>query len=264
MVVLLRRLAVGGVCALFSAAAAAAPAETPAADDEDAARPIVVEMFLSQSCKSSPPAADVLAELAARPDVVALAWHVDYWDQFAAQEVGPWVDPYARPAFVERQKAYNARIRGRPVVFTPQAVIDGFISVVGSQRLAIERRIVEARFYDEKARPRPPSLELEEADGGMIRTRIDHVGAPYDALLVKFRPSVVTEVEGGDNAGVVFREANVVRAVATLAADREGPGEFSFEAPPNGIGCAVLVQERGHGRIVAARYCRSASEADAP
>ncbi len=212
-------------------------------------------MFLSQACKSSPPASAYLTELSARPDVVALTWHVDYWDKVAARNVGAWVDPFARTDFAERQKAYNERIRGRAMVFTPQAVIDGFISVVGSKRETVEARILDAQFFDEKARLTPPFLSVESAENRMIRTRIDNVGAPYDALLVKFRRSATTEVGGGDNAGVTFREANVVRAVSSLAKDHSGPGDFSFSAPGGGLDCAVLVQERNNGRIVAARYC---------
>ena len=218
-------------------------------------RPVVVEVFLSQSCKSSPPAAALLTHLAGRPDVVALGWHVDYWDKFAARKVGAWADPYARAAFAARQMAYNQRIKGRPMMMTPQAVIDGFISVAGSNRAAVERTILEAQFYDERARPTPPSVTVERVDGNSMRTRIDNVGAPYDAMVVSFRRSATTEIPAGDNAGVEFAEANVVRGLAPLASAHEGPGDFSFQSPPNGQGCAVLVQERGQGRIVAARYC---------
>lgn len=256
--------AFSGVCAALCGCALAQDAEAPAsgrpaASGASAARPVVVEMFLSQSCSSSPPAAELLTDLARRPDVVALAWHVDYWDKFAARKVGPWSDPFARAAFVERQMAYNKRIRGREARMTPQAVIDGFISVAGSSRDAIEARIREAQFIDEKARPTPPRLQIERVGGGIIRTQIDSVGAPYDAIVVSFRRSAVTEVSGGDNAGVTFREANVVRAVEPLASNHEGPGDFSFKAPAKGVDCAVLVQERDHGRIVAARYCDDAA-----
>ncbi|MEK7264586.1 MAG: DUF1223 domain-containing protein, partial [Pseudomonadota bacterium] len=76
-------------------------------------RPVVVETFLSQACAKSPPATGVLQALSLRPDIVALTWHVDYWDAVPAPGVGPWKDPFATPDFGARQIAYNRRIRGR-------------------------------------------------------------------------------------------------------------------------------------------------------
>jgi len=219
-----------------------------------AERPVVVETFLSQACSQSPPAASVLHDLSLRPDIVALTWHVDYWDKFPAR-AGPWKDPFAQPDFGARQMAYNRRIRGRAMKMTPQTVIDGVLSVSGSQRGAVEKRILEAKFLDEMSRPTPPSIEIDDAGNGMLRTRIENVGAAYDAVMVSFEYRAVTRVSGGDNAGVTFREANVVRATAPIASGRTGPGQFSFAAPAEGLGCAVLVQERENGRVVAARYC---------
>lgn len=247
--------AFGGACAALCGGAMAQGERAAAERDIARLRPVVVETFVSQSCSQSPPAAALLASLTDRPDVVALTWHVDYWDKIPAVKVGVWKDPYARPAFGARQLAYNERIRGRAMKMTPQTVIDGVISVAGATRETLEKRIVEAQFLDEMARPTPPVLDLAREDDGTIRTRIDNVGAPYDALVVNFRPAAATEIAGGDNAGKVFREANVVRAVSTLATGHTGAGEFSFSAPARGLDCAVIVQEKGHGRIVSARYC---------
>ncbi len=202
----------------------------------------------------------LLQEISRRRDVVALAWHVDYWDHHPAPKVGAWADPFARPSFTERQQAYNSRIRRTPMVFTPQAVIDGVISATGSKREAIEARIVEAQFIDEIARPTPPVLTVgpeakHGAETGIVRVQIDGVGAPYDAYVVSFRPAAVTNVTAGDNAGLTFDEVNVVTGVEMIASDLAGAADLSFDAPSDGTDCAVLVQERAQGRIVAARYC---------
>lgn len=255
----------GGVCAALCGAAAAQTGPDPGRPafkgSGAAGRPVVVEMFLSQACIQSPPAAELLQSIAERPDVVALTWHVDYWDMIPAPGVGPWKDPFARPDFGARQMAYNQHIRGRAVKMTPQAVIDGVLSVAGSQRDAIDKRIVEAQFLDEMSRPTPPTLEIRRAEGNLFRTQIDNVGAPYDAVMVSFQRMSETRVRGGDNAGITFREANVVRAVSPIASAQSGGGDFTFAAPEEGLDCAVLVQERGNGRVVAARYCSDRNDA---
>ena len=50
----------------------------------------VVELFTSQGCSSCPPADAILDELAKKGDVIALAYHVDYWDYLG------WQDTLAR------------------------------------------------------------------------------------------------------------------------------------------------------------------------
>lgn len=238
--------------AVIVGAAGAQPAKEP-----PAAKPVVVEMFLSQSCKSSPPAARHLSDIAQRHDVMALAWHVDYWDAMPGMETGAWADPFAQREFSDRHKAYNIRLRKSPMVATPQAVVDGVFLAVGSKRDALEARIVEAQFIDEHARTLPPALELTRGDKDTFRVRVEGVGAPYDAYAVSFRPKAVTEISGGDNAGSTFEEINVVTGLKTLVTAAEGPQTLTFEAPEDGDECAVIVQERGQGRVVAARYCAS-------
>ena len=63
-------------------------------------RPVVVELFTSQSCSSCPPADSLLGELAHISDVVALGFHISYWD-------GPgWRDPFSSQSSTDRQRAY--------------------------------------------------------------------------------------------------------------------------------------------------------------
>jgi len=93
-------------------------------------RPVVVELFTSQGCSSCPPADRLLGELAKRGDVVALGFHITYWD-------GPaWRDPFSRPASTQRQQTYDNRLTGGQV-YTPQMVVDGTIDVIGSDRLSV-------------------------------------------------------------------------------------------------------------------------------
>ena len=63
-------------------------------------RPVVVELFTSQGCSSCPPADAVLADLADRPDVLALAFHVDYWNRLG------WTDRFSKGKFATRKNIY--------------------------------------------------------------------------------------------------------------------------------------------------------------
>src|SRR5262249_26015813 len=149
-------------------------ASAPAAAGE---RPLVVELFTSEGCSSCPPADAVLAELGGRPDVLALSFHVDYWDRLG------WKDPFSSPAATERQQRY-ASLLGLATVYTPQIVIDGKWQAVGSDRVEVEQALGSAR---RDRRQVPVMLTL---DHGNVKIALgpggDGVSAPV--ILTGFDP----------------------------------------------------------------------------
>src|SRR5882672_3676121 len=97
-----------------------------------AAIPILIELFTSEGCSSCPPADAVLARLHEKqpaPGVqfVVLSEHVDYWNNLG------WRDPFSQALFTDRQSRYGSRI------YTPQAVVDGRVDVLGSDEQGISR-----------------------------------------------------------------------------------------------------------------------------
>ncbi len=103
-----------------------------------AARPSVIELFTSQGCSSCPPAEALLGELKLSPNVLALAFHVTYWDELG------WADRFALPFADQRQSRY-AHALNLSSVFTPQVIVDGRRSFVGSDRDGILRDIAGER-----------------------------------------------------------------------------------------------------------------------
>lgn len=109
------------------AVVAAVTVTTPSLADPRA----IVELFTSQGCSSCPPADRVLGELAKDPTVIALSLPVDYWDYLG------WKDTLADSRFSARQKAYSS-VRGDRDVYTPQAIVNGAVHVLGSDQAGIE------------------------------------------------------------------------------------------------------------------------------
>ena len=94
----------------------------------------VVELFTSQGCSSCPPADKIIGELAKDPSIIAMSMPIDYWDYLG------WKDTLADSRFSARQKAYS-RVRGDREGYTPQAVINGSVHVIGSDLAGIENAI---------------------------------------------------------------------------------------------------------------------------
>ena len=80
-----------------------------------ATSPVVMELFTSQGCYSCPPAEALLGKLIAEnPELIALEFHVDYWDDLVYGSHGQWKDPFSSRDNSLRQHAYNQqRIDGR-------------------------------------------------------------------------------------------------------------------------------------------------------
>lgn len=211
-------------------------------------RRVAIELFTSQACSSCPPAEAYFRDLSKRPDVIALEWHVDYWDDLHAGASGKWKDPFSSPDHTLRQRAYNAALRGRPGAYTPQMVIDGRLETVGSKRSDIARLIASRQGTDD-----PAAIAFAPASDGLAVTATAPQGATV--RLVRFAKAVVTRVTGGENAGTTLAEAHVVRRQEVLGVVGAGPLAATLRAPASGEGCAVLIEDGEGGPVLAAQYC---------
>jgi hypothetical protein len=204
---------------------------------------VVVELFTSQGCSSCPPADAYLGELATRPGVLALSFHVDYWDHIG------WKDPFATRAHTWRQREYSRALAQR-YVYTPQIVINGQFQAVGSDRQQVEHALKRAA-----ARPHAEaSLELIDAPAPTA-VRLGPSPRPASIWLVRFDRRHTTEIERGENKGKTLVNVNVVRELRRLARTdgRATTVPLDLARPTRvGDGAAVLVQAEDGGAILAA------------
>lgn len=209
--------------------------------------PVVVELFTSQGCNSCPPADAYLGELAKRPGILALSWHVDYWDYIG------WKDPFAQHDFTLRQRAYSRSLAQR-YIYTPQIVVNGHLQGIGSEREAIEGLITEAQQQEAAGAAHAPRLTV---DGDSVHVE----GGPATPSVVWaawFDPQHSTPVKSGENAGRRLGEFNVVRKWTQLGHYDGKPVTLKLGAGVDDdakTGCAIVVQQQtptGPGAILAA------------
>jgi hypothetical protein len=216
------------------------------ADGEPMPRgPIVIELFTSQGCSSCPPADRLLNQIArdatdARP-IAALSFHVDYWDDLG------WPDPYAKPAYTERQRVY-ARALGDRSIYTPELVVGGTKGMVGSNALAVTTAIAAA--------PRPSLLPTRSV---WSATQLEvMVTAPPDAdvWVALWEDATKTKVLRGENAGETLVHDRVVRHLERVAiAGKKGTTTIKLDPTWRTIG-AVAFAQRTDRTITSSAFLR--------
>ena len=169
----------------------------------DAARPTVIELFQSQGCSSCPPAEANVGAISDRPDVLALAFEVDYWDRLG------WKDTFSKPAWTARQYAY-ARAMGRDGVYTPQVVVNGRVEGDGLEPGALAGLMSRG---DRGAGG--PSLGFS---GGAVTVGAGAAPAGgADVWLARYIPHTVeVTIPRGENAGHTLPYKDVVREMVLL------------------------------------------------
>lgn len=221
-----------------SVAASAALMSIPASADVPS-RPLVVELYTAQGCSSCPPADAYLGKLSQRHDVLALAFHVNYWDSSG------WRDKFAFRQCVERQTAYAHNFH-RPSVFTPQFVIDG-------RKDAMDTNSIEQAMQEPRA-SLPVTLTVH--DGQVAVTVGDKQGErPSDLVLVTYLRHASSNVGRGENAGKTLEEFNIVRSIKALGTWKGSAENYNVSVsslPSDATDVAVLVQSPDEGPIVGA------------
>jgi hypothetical protein len=203
------------------------------------ARRAVVELFTSQGCSSCPPADAIAGRLRTLPELLVLSFHVNYWDGLG------WKDPFGSQDSTNRQNAYARSLREHSV-FTPQVIVNGTASLVGSQEGAI-KRTVEA--MDRDAFPVQAVL-VKQPDGGFALSLQGPV-AGAEVWEIRYVSYSATRIRGGENGGRTLETYNNVTHIRRLGASATG----TFKLPPLDTpddGLAIIVQASGMGGVLGA------------
>jgi hypothetical protein len=177
-------------------AAATALADEACSVRTGAERNAVVELYTSEGCNSCPPADRWLQTIKPGHGVVALAFHVDYWDRLG------WVDRFASARYTARQYERQAP-SGARFVYTPQVLLDG--------RDWRGWPATPAR----PAAPAPVQLLLQRNGPGVQAEVSPREGAVLPAQLSAYWAVVedghVSQVKAGENVGATLHHDHVVR-----------------------------------------------------
>ncbi|MCM5681220.1 DUF1223 domain-containing protein [Schlegelella sp. S2-27] len=203
--------------------------------------PTVVELYTSEGCSSCPPADRWLTQRQSGPGVIALAFHVDYWDRLG------WPDRYASPAYTQRQRQWQHRL-GLGFVYTPQVVLDG----------------EDRKDWHRITRLPGPGAALADASlrrlaAGTYEAEIrPHAGAPaLGAYWAVTEDGHRTTVKAGENDGATLHHDAVVRHYRELpmrSAHAGATQHFTLQVPPGERARRVVlvVHDAATGRPVQA------------
>jgi hypothetical protein len=187
----------------------------------------LLELYTSEGCDSCPPADRWASGLVSRgftsDRVVALAFHVDYWNYLG------WRDPYSKAEYSDRQRKANARNRAR-VVYTPQFLLNGkdyrratFVDDLDERVKGIGRQPAQARIRLGLDAANEDALHVT----GKAWVAEARLRAEAHVYLALYENNLSNQVTAGENRGKRLRHDFVVRQLAGPFAPGAG-GEASF------------------------------------
>jgi len=220
------------------------------ADELARSHPVgVVELFTSQGCSSCPKADKAISEIADRPDIVTITYHVDYWNYLG------WQDTLSAKANTDRQYAYATTL-GNTNVYTPQIVLNGARDMKAAAPFVISANL--KKLADEGQGVTVPVSATLSHDEMTIS-----VGAgdgKADVVIAYFKKATVVDIKSGENQGRQMTYRNSVTKLETVGM-WDGKA-LTIKLPAAMIakreqdGCAILLQSHDKdgnpGRILGA------------
>lgn len=193
-----------------------------------AARVGVIELYTSEGCSSCPPADRWVSALPGKGfgdgQVVALAFHVDYWDELG------WRDRMGKAQFSARQRE-QAHRSGARVIYTPQFLLNGTDYRPG------------ANFADQLAalNRRPPAADIgisQSVEDSMVKLDVEAritnpvAGGAARAYVAITENGLETAIQAGENQGRKLHHDFVVREIsAPRTLDPSGAVHWRQDVP---------------------------------
>ena len=177
----------------------------------------VIEMFTSQGCSSCPPADEIVGDYAKQRGILALSWHVDYWNYLG------WKDTFSHKTFTERQQRYAVSFRRRGV-YTPQAVVNGRNHTVGSRLDSIEEL---RKGYEASGRGLTVPVETNRS-GNSLRISAKLNSGEATLWIVYYDSARKVKIQRGENRGRTITYHNVVRDFDMLGMMKDGSVDLTL------------------------------------
>lgn len=210
---------------LLAASGAALAAQCSASSAER--RVPLLELYTSEGCNSCPPTDRWFSALPENGlttrQVVALAFHVDYWNYLG------WRDPFSKAEYSERQRSASIRNKAR-FVYTPQLLLDGrdyrraiFLDDIADRVNAIGREKPAAAIRLEQVVDGSNALLVQ----GEIAVKDGTQRAHARAYVTLYENRLSNQIAAGENRGKRLEHDFVVRALSPLRpAGPDGKLEF--------------------------------------
>ena len=217
----------------------------------------VVELYTSEGCSSCPRADRWLEKLVTTPqqdmDLLALAFHVDYWDYLG------WKDRFSNADYTKRQRLLGANNR-QHTIYTPEFFVNGK-EVRGSSNIL--RKIQQS---NQLSAPLALQLTVSREESELViavqaSAEQDSSESIHHRYLV-YENNLSTDVKRGENAGKVLNHEQVVRYMSPAQSLRtENQHRIVIDPDWQGanVGVAVLVTSAGDQRYLQAVHTPVAS-----
>ncbi|KQC00727.1 thioredoxin family protein [Pedobacter sp. Hv1] len=207
----------------------------------------IVELFTSEGCSSCPPADEVLARLAksGQKNLYLLAFHVDYWNKLG------WIDQFSNAAYSARQREY-ASMSGADGLYTPQAIINGKLHLIGSDEEKMLNGIAQLGKQSSTNQVKIMAKENENHTVDIDYT-IEKSSKSLVLNIAVVQNSAKDEIKAGENKGLQLKHVNIVRNFKTVAANN---GHVNLNLPndlkTNNYAIIVYIQDKASMEITGA------------